>query len=118
MLEFFGPQHNLMVDILRPVIFFILSLLAIWLINLWLCRNLTMTRSDTELNIHFSWLLLFTGYGIVVSGFAIYLSTLFKEEKIESTYAVPYLILGLLGLGLGFYLNRKIAHRLSQEEER
>lgn len=116
-LSIFEPHGELLIDVVRFMIFSFLSFLVIWAIELWLCRNWRILRRDTEMNIYFSWLLLFTGYGTLVTAFAVLLGTLYREADIRSIYAVPYLILGLLALGLGWYLNRKIAGRVYEEGE-
>lgn len=117
LLEIFEPQGSWIIDALRFVIFFVLSFLAIWAVELWLCRNWRVVRNNTELNIYFSWLLLFTAYGVLVTGFAVMLATFYKEEGVRSIYAVPYSAMGFLALGFSWYFNRKIARKISLEAE-
>lgn len=112
----FEPQGEWMIDASRFALFVLVSFLVIWLTELWLCRNWRVTR-DSELNIHFAWLLLFAVYGVLVTTLSLVLSRLFKEGGIQAIFVIPYLVLGLLSFSLSWYFNRKISHKISLEVE-
>lgn len=101
----------------RLLIFFFSSFVGIWIVELWLCRNWGPCGRDTELNIYFSWLALFTFYGGGVTIFYILLLDYYIKNGYPPVYGFPFLGIGLFSLGIAWYLNRKILHKISELQE-
>jgi len=110
--EFFRPEVSTISEAIKFAIFFFGSFVAIWAVNLWLCRSLQPSKKDTELNVYFSWLVLWTFYGGLETIFTIFLLIHYKNNGANLLHGLPYLGLGLLSLGFAWHFNRKIAQRI------
>lgn len=111
--DFFKPEGNIILDGLKFITFLLGSFIGIWIIELWLCRNWRPSKKDTELNIYFSWLTLFTFYGGLETIFSLSLLKFYKNNGFSLNYGAPYLGLGLIILGIAWYFNHKIAQKIS-----
>lgn len=114
--DFFKPEGDIVLDALRFVIFLFGSFIGIWVIELWLCRNWRPSK-EIELNIYFSWLALFTVYGGIEIVFSLLLVNYYHNQGFDPNYAAPYLGLGLLSLGIAWYLNYKTADKISELQQ-
>jgi hypothetical protein len=115
-LELFKPSGEGARDVMRFLIFFFSSFFGIWMVELWLCRSWRPAGKDTELNIYFSWLALFTFYGGGETIFSVALLNYYIDNRLPPIHVFPYLVVGLLSLGIAWHLNRKISHRISELE--
>lgn len=114
LLDLFRPYGEPLVDVARFMVFLFASFIGIWIIEIWLCRNWRPAGRDTELNIYFSWLTLFTIYGAFETVFSIALLNHYIDNAYPQIYTFPYLAVALLSLGIAWYLNRKISHRINE----
>ncbi|MBU1487698.1 hypothetical protein KKH56_06610 [bacterium] len=110
--EFFRPEISIIGETIRFGVFFFGSFIAIWAVELWLCRSWRPSKKDIELNVYFSWLTLFTFYAGLETIFTISLLIYYKNNGISLLHGLPYLGLGLLSLGIAWYFNRKIAQKI------
>ncbi|MBU0567049.1 hypothetical protein KJ693_04920 [bacterium] len=113
--EFFRPEVSIISEAIRFAVFLFGSFVAIWAVELWLCRSFRPSKKDAELNVYFSWLTLFTFYAGLETIFTISLLIHYKNNGVSLLHGLPYLALGLLSLGIAWHFNRMIAQRIEED---